>query len=270
MKLLFNDHTLRSFNRIALPIVVAMSLSTALLPFLQSSSKQHPEIETSPFYDLYHLGLRFGLHSDGKGGSMKKVIRDVFTPVSHRLNAVYNDGSRAFVAINDGVTTTFVDHGSLYKNLYRVVSISSDSAVLVAYGKKMTLRLGEEGNLSLKETVTAYVPDENAEVSNFIIERPMIDRYTKNMGEAWKNITLNDVVEQGRITGFRVVKISNDTPFALLGLQKGDVITSIDNKPLNSYASAFAAYQAGLRRFAIKITIVRNNQPKDLEYEISR
>jgi hypothetical protein len=185
MKLLFNDHTLRSFNRIALPIVVAMSLSTALLPFLQSSSKQHPEIETSPFYDLYHLGLRFGLHSDGKGGSMKKVIRDVFTPVAHRLNAVYNDGSRAFIAINDGVTTTFVDHGSLYKNLYRVVSISSDSAVLVAYGKKMTA-IGRGGDLSLKETVTAYVLDEKPK-SNFIIERPMIDRYTKNMGEVWKS-----------------------------------------------------------------------------------
>jgi type II secretory pathway component PulC len=270
MKLLFNDHTLRSINRIALPIVVAMSLSTAVLPFLHSTSQQHPEIDTSPFYDLYHLGALFGLHSDGKGHSMKKIMRDIFTPVSHRLNAVYNDGSDAFIAINDGATSTFVDHGSLYKNLYRVVSISSQSAVLSAYGKKMTLHLGEEGKLSLKETVTAYVPDENAEVSSFIISRVMIDRYTKNMGEAWKNITLNEVVERGKTIGFKVVKIANDTPFALLGLQKGDVITSIDNKPLNSYASAFAAYQAGLRRFAIKITIIRNNQPKDLEYEISR
>ncbi len=270
MKLLFNDHTLRSINRIALPIVVAMSLSTAVLPFLHSTSQQHPEIDTLPFYDLYHLGSLFGLHIDGKGGAIKKIIRDVFTPVSHRLNAVYNDGSDAFIAINDGKTTTFVDHGSLYKNLYRVVGISSNSAVLAAYGKKMTLRLGEEGNLNLKENVTVYVPDENVEVSNFIIGRPMIDRYTKNMGEAWKNIILNEVLDQGKIIGFRVVRISNDTPFALLGLQKGDVITSIDNKPLNSHASAFAAYQAGLRRFAIKITIIRNNQPKDLEYEISR
>ncbi len=270
MKPLFSDHTLRVFNRIALPIVIAMSVSTTLIPFLKMTSHAHPQSEVIPFYDLYHLGSLFALHFDGNGASMKKVVHDVLTPVPHRLNAVYMNGAHSFVAVNDKHTTTFVDRGERYKNLYRLVGISQTSAIFSAYGKRMMLRLGEDGNLSLKETVTEYVPDETSVASNYAIPRSTIDRYMENMGETWKNITINEVAEQGKIVGFRVDEIALGSPFTLLGLQKGDVITGVDNKPIDSYAAVFAAYQSGLRRSAIKITVLRNNQPKDLEYEISR
>ena len=272
MKPLFNDHSLRIFNRFALPVVIAMSLSTALLPFLPTTSREHPQVSVTPFYDLYRLGALFGLRVDEKGVEMKKVLREVLTPIPHRLTAIYSDGTNAFVAINDGSSTTFVDYGTMYKNLYRLVSISQTSAVFLAYGKRMTLQLGEDGNLSIKETVSTFVPIQNSSgaPSSYTLSRAMIDRYNENLGETWKNFSLKEVTAQGKTTGFRVEKIAEATPFALLGLQMGDIITSIDNKPLNSYAAAFAAYQIALRQSAIKITILRNNQPKDLEYEISR
>ncbi len=270
MKPLFNDHSLSTFNRIALPVVIAMSFSTALLPFLNSTSVEHPRSEIIPFFEPYHLGQLFALHFDGNAAVMKKVIQDVLTPVPHRLNAVYMDGSHSFVAVNDNTATTFVDKGTIYKNLYRLVSVTPEQAVFTAYGQRMVLRLGEEGHLNLKESVTSYVPDETATAANFAIPRSTIDRYTENMGETWKNITINEVVQQGKIVGFRVDEIALGTPFALLGLQKGDIITGVDNKPIESYAAVFAAYQSGLHHSAIKVTILRNNQPKDLEYEISR
>lgn len=270
MKPLFNDHTLRLFNRIAFPVAIAMTFSTALISFLSMTSHTHPKNEVIPFYDLYHLGSLFALRFEGNGASMKKVVHDVLTPVPHRLNAVYMDGVRSFVAVNDKSTTTFVDRGGMYKDIYRLVGISQTSAIFTAYGKRMMLRLGEDGNLSLKETVTEYVPDETSVASNYAVPRSTIDRYMDNMGETWKNITINEVAEQGKIVGFRVDEIALGSPFALLGLQKGDVITGVDNKPIDSYAAVFAAYQNGLRRSAIKITVLRNNQPKDLEYEISR
>jgi type II secretory pathway component PulC len=270
MKPLFNDHTLSILNTIALPIVIALSVSTALVPFLKSTSIEHPRSEIIPFFEPYHLGQLFALHFDGNAAVMKKVIQDVLTPVPHRLNAVYMDGSHSFVGVNDHTATTFVDKGAMYKNLYRLVSVTPEQAVFTAYGQRMVLRLGEEGHLNLKESVTSYVPDETATASNFAIPRSTIDRYTENMGETWKNITINEVVQQGKIVGFRVDEIALGTPFALLGLQKGDIITGVDNKPLDSYAAVFAAYQTGLHHSAIKITVLRNNQTKDLEYEISR
>lgn len=271
MKPLFNDYSMQRLNRVALPLVVAMSISTACLPLLTPVSVENPRIETVAFYDLYRLGSLFSLAEENNGTSMKKVMKEVLTPVPHTLNAVYSDGSRAFVAINDGQSTTFVDYGDVYKNTYRLVSISPTSAVFSAYGTRMHLRLGEPGNLTIKEKVASYVPDAStAAASNYVIPRSMVDRYTQNMGETWKNIAMQEVVDQGKIIGFKVSKITEGTPFALLGLQKGDIITGIDNKPLTSYATAFSSYQNGLRRSAIKITVLRNNQPKDLEYEISR
>ncbi|MDD5053096.1 MAG: PDZ domain-containing protein [Sulfuricurvum sp.] len=273
MKPLFNDKMFRTINRIVFPFAIGISISTAIIPYLPSASMQHANIEILPFYDLYRIGALFGLHDDGHGfgTSLKKTVRDVYTDVPHHLNVVCLDGSRSFVAINDGVKTTFIDRGELYKNLYRLVKITQNSATFMAYGKKMTLRLGEPGMLSFKESVTEYVSDDSSGVTqNYVVQRSSIDRYTENMGETWKNITINEVNQNGRIVGFRVDSIVAQSPFALLGLKQGDVITGVDNKPLDSYAAVFAAYQTGLRQSAIKITILRNNQPKDLEYEISR
>ncbi len=271
MKPLFDDRSLRTFNRYALPLVIAMSVSTAALPFLKATPNEAAQIDIVPFYDLYRIGEMFGLRSEGGEVTMKKVTREVLTPVPHTLNAVYADPTRAFVSVTDGASTTFVDYGRLYKERYRLIGITPDSAVFSAYGQRMTLKLGEPGNLSLKESVTAYVPDETAApASSFVLARATVERYTENMGETWKNVSINEVVQKGKTVGFRVDRIAEGSPFALLGIQKGDVITGVDNKPIDSYAAAFAAYQSGLRRSAIKITVLRNNQPKDLEYEISR
>lgn len=271
MKLMLNDYNLKVLNSIVFSIAISMSISTAFLFCLDSTSTEHPKNDPIAFFETYHLGKLFALPRDGKGGVMKKVVHDVFTPVPHRLTAVYMDGSHSFVAITDNNSKTeFVNKGAIYKNLYRLTAISQERAVFFAYGKEMILRLGEQGHLDLKELVTSYVADENASGTNFTIAHTTLDRYSKNMGETWKNVMINPVINQNKITGFRVDKIAQETPFALLGIMQGDIITGVDNKPLTSYATAFAAYQNLLHRSAIKITILRNNQPKDLEYEISR
>ena len=270
MKPLFNDYTLKKINRLGVPFVLAMTLTTAMFPFLSSISLEHPKNEITPFFEPYHLGKLFSLRFDANGVSMKKVVHEVLTPIPYHLNAIYKDGSHSFIAINDNNATTFVDQGKLYKNLYKLIYISSQKAVFFAYGEKMELRLGENGYLKLKESVTSYIPDNSSKGAQFTVARSTIDRYTENIGEIWKNIAINAVTQQDKIVGFRVDKIAQDTPFALLGIQKGDIITGLDNKPLDSYATVFSLYQSALKNPAIKITVIRNNQPKDLEYEISR
>lgn len=270
MKPLFNDFTLKRLNKIGIPFVIAMTLSTATLPFLSSSSLEHPRNEITPFFELYHLGKLFSLHFDANGVSMKKVVNDTLVLVPYRLNAIYADGSHSFVAVNDNNTTTFINKGNTYKHLYKLINISAKKAVFFAYGEKMELVLGEDGHLKHKESVTSFVPDSHEKESQFIVARSSLEHYTENIGEIWKNIAINPVIQQDKITGFRVDKIAKDTPFALLGLQQGDVITGLDNKPLDSYATVFITYQNALKNPAIKISVLRNNQPKDLEYEISR
>ncbi|MDD5716933.1 MAG: hypothetical protein PHW64_03945 [Sulfuricurvum sp.] len=274
MKLLFDERSVQSFNRIALPFVVALSVSSLLLFYLPATSVQHPKMEMDPFYDRYRIGSLLSIVSnvnENKAG-MTPVQREVLTPVPHRLNAIYKDGSRAFIAVDDGKTTTFVDYGTKYKNLYRLIRISSNGAVFSAYGKAMPLWLGEEGNLSLKEMVTEYVSNrtEAAVSQNYVIPRTTFERYNQNLSETFKTVKISEVSEGGKTTGFHVDAIRQGTPLALLGLQQGDIITGVDNKPLDSYAAAIAAYRSVLNRTAIKITVIRSNQPKDLEYEISR
>lgn len=275
MKLNFNERQARLVNRILLPATVALVMTTAMRPWLASAPTEHPRIDTPPFYALYRMGALFGLPAGTamSGPGMTKVTREVFTPAVHRLQAVYIDKSHAFVAVSDGSSTAFIDRGEHYKGIYRLIGVTPVKAVFSAYGRLMPLQLGRDGNLSRKETVTQYLPGDNetpATRQNYTIPRATVERYSDNMADLWKNMTINEVTFDGKITGFRVDALAPGTLFSLLGVRQGDILTAVDNKPLDSYAAAFSAYRTALERPAIKISVIRNNQPKDLEYEISR
>lgn len=273
MKLHFNDHHATVIIQWFIPIALAFSLSSVMIGFMAHASVETPKLHVNSFYNIYRIGKDFGLRveSNATAFGMKKVTHEVFKEVPHRLSALYRDTKQGFAGIDDGSATTFVDFGKLYKNRYRLIEISSDHATLYAYGKKMRLKLGEEGSLSVKEMVTEYIPDRSqmAVAENVEISKATINRYTYNSKETWKNIKISEAKDGNQLIGYKIDRIEAQTPFAQLGLIAGDVIVSVDNKQIDSYASALWAYNSLLKNAALKITVMRNNQPKDLEYEIS-
>ena len=65
-----------------------------------------------------------------------------------------------------------------------------------------------------------------------------------------------------------ITYIKSGTIFSRLGLKAGDTIKSINNNPLKSYADAFGVYYKIENTKALKITILRENKERELEYEI--
>lgn len=72
----------------------------------------------------------------------------------------------------------------------------------------------------------------------------------------------------GKIDGFKVLSVKQNSIFAQLGLLKGDIIMAVNNQPLKSYADAFKVYDNIGDFDSLKLDIIRNKQKKELEYEV--
>jgi len=65
-----------------------------------------------------------------------------------------------------------------------------------------------------------------------------------------------------------VTRIKANTPFAQLGLRKGDIIIKANNKNMTSYKDAIAIYKGIDKLEALELVVLRNNQETEINYEI--
>ena len=66
-----------------------------------------------------------------------------------------------------------------------------------------------------------------------------------------------------------MTRIKANTPFAQLGLRKGDIIIKANNKPMKSYKDAIAIYKNIDKLEALELIVLHNNQETEISYEIN-
>ncbi len=78
------------------------------------------------------------------------------------------------------------------------------------------------------------------------VERDLIDHYAKHIDLAYRELARVDWARdpEGQIIGFEVQRIRCGSVLRAVGFEKGDVITSINNKRIRSVAGALRAYVA--------------------------
>ena len=102
-----------------------------------------------------------------------------------------------------------------------------------------------------------------------IIDKSLFDHYAKNMDDIYKNIGIAEVKQGGKIKGFRITFVRRGSPFAKLGVKRGDVIKSINGKEINSYNAAFETYKNIQNVENLTMVIKRGKEEMELEYEIN-
>lgn len=114
-------------------------------------------------------------------------------------------------------------------------------------------------------TTTKSISVENGIVK---IKRDLVDGYIKNSSEVWKNISIKDERDNGKLKGFRVSKIKRGTPFAKIGLKEGDLIIRINNIEIRGYNDVLKIYKNINKIDALNIVVLRNNEEVEIYYEI--
>ena len=161
--------------------------------------------------------------------------------------------------------TSIIAVGENY-NGYKLKAINLYSIVFQRSGKNYILEL-EKIKKDLSKRVQNVVQEPDIKAVG--VSRNDIEFFEKNPQKIWQQIAIDEVRKNGKINGFKVMRINPNSKFAELGLKKGDIIIKANNIPLKSYKDAIDIYKNINKLDDINVVVLRNNQEKELIYEIN-
>jgi len=252
---------------------IAKALSLGSIYFLKNRgiSQVVDSSYTMP-YKGYRFSKSFGIIEPAaiKSPEQLKANQPIYNLSSLELKAIYKTSKGGFIVALDNKKakkSVFIKVNSEY-NGYTLKELTNEKATFDRNGQKYKIEFKKKKSSAL---ITPPSRPKTATRSDDIIRavsKTEVHKYTKDFKSIWKSISIKEVKENDKIIGFKVNSIKEGTIFYKLGLKKGDIITAVNNKPMKSYASAFKIYKGVKTMTSLKITVTRNNQTKDLEYEI--
>ena len=262
MSLAINSRTLFTIVVLAL---IAKAFTLPLYFLLPSYGVEYVEPYSINLYKRYPVAKAFGILPTKK---VEKVVKKpVYKLTNLKLKGVYAQKGKGVIVIEEKGKIFFLSTGESFKG-YKLVKVEPDKAIFEKDGKRYEIRL-EEKAFEGKYQISVDEPYDPEEMRFAVLKRD-IDRFKKNFNEIWKNISIKEQIDPKtkRLTGFKVERVNKNSIFGKIGLQKGDIIIGANNKIFRSYSDVIRLYNNIDKYNSIKLTIVRNNQKKELEYEI--
>ena len=255
--------------------LVAKLLALLLVWFLPHDGVSHQERQSyQPPYVRYDLSLMLQqpkAHEEQKQQMQAGVSGVSITNMI--LKALFGKGESGVVIVALKKTpkeSEVIGVGESFEG-YKLKTINVKSAVFEKGGVDYILEMSEDEK-SLKNLQKAKTAPQRAKEID--ISKPLevskkdIAFYAKNPQAIWKQIAIGEKREDGQIVGFEVRRIDPKSPFAALGLQKGDLIVKANNKELKSYKDAIEIYQKIDTLTSVQIVFMRNNQEMEIVYEV--
>jgi len=199
-----------------------------------------------------------------------------------KLLAIYNASDMTVVAVEYKAKTKVLSRGDKI-NGFVLEGAGSNFATFSKNAKSykvMLLKGKSTGSGKVIPVVSTLAPKRQkseskplGEVTNMgdhrVIDRSLLDHYANNMDDIYKNIGISELKEGSNLKGFRITFVRKDSPFEKLGVQRDDVIKSINGQEINSYNAAFEAYKNIKNIDNLTLVIQRGKEEMELEYEIN-
>lgn len=253
---------------IASVLFVAATVSKLFLP---ANSPSFSSSEPSNYYKNYPFDRAMGLkhQSTTPQTDTVSVASSVTTLDGIKLKAIYaQEGGGGFVVVEDAKNSIFVDLNGELKG-YKLVAIEPKKAIFTKGGVTYELTL-------IDNTPTIKAPQPALQVKPrgtpqmlSKISRQELNRYKNDPRMVWDNIGINPITENGRFKEFRVTFVAKGSVFEQLGIQPGDVLKRANGVELDGYAAALKLYSEVDKIETLRLEIIRNNQIRELTYEIN-
>ena len=213
----------------------------------------------------------------------KKPLKVAGSIKDIKLIAIYNASDSTVVTIEHKRKTKILGRGDTI-NGFTLEGGGSNYATFVKDTKTYKLDLVKSKRTSAsKSSITPARRSQSASPGNKssgagdvidagdhkIVDRSLLDYYADNMDEIYKNIGITEVKKGNKIEGFKVTFVKRGSPFAKLGLKRGDIIKSINGEELNSYNAAFNTYKNIKNTANLTLVIERGKKEMELEYEVN-
>ena len=164
--------------------------------------------------------------------------------------------------------TTIVSVGEVYAG-YKLKEIAAQKVFFSKAGKDYELALPKVTQKSYTRATGKKMHTSNSsDDSEKVVTKQDIKYYSSNPSRIWKDIAIAPVKRAGKIVGFKVNRIKAGSKMATLGLQRGDIMIRANNIKLTSFNDAINLYKKINTIDTIAIVVLRNNQEKEIIYEI--
>jgi general secretion pathway protein C len=100
------------------------------------------------------------------------------------------------------------------------------------------------------------------------LKRAEVDSSVSNMQVTLTQARVVPYFEHGAPRGYRFFQIVRPSLFSKLGLRDGDVVTAVDDKPLNDPNSLFGFFETLKSSKHVKLGVKRNGEPTTLSVNI--
>ena len=104
--------------------------------------------------------------------------------------------------------------------------------------------------------------------NNYEVQRGTVDSLLGNMSALSRAARIVPEIKDGRSAGFRLFSVRPDGPFAMIGLQNGDVISAINGLEMTSPDKALEVYTKLKTASHLSVGLERNGQKITKDYNI--
>lgn len=158
-----------------------------------------------------------------------------------------------------------------------VTDITANSVVLNKGREKIVLYLDEE-EVKQKEIVavankSAY-PDlsdiEHPSENKWVVSREDILQATGNISEIMSDFKIRPYFSSGKMAGFKIDDIKEESIVSAVGIKKGDVIKKVNGEMIDSPKKIFEFYRNLENSPVIQLEVDRGDSTEILTYEIKK
>lgn len=276
MKHLFKPEVAKGlWSLLILLLVVKMAWFVVEVLWLPTMGVEHSE-ERGAKALYYRVKLS---PNDAAAPTTKRPVQTAGSIQDIKLLAVYNASDVTVVTVEYKRATKVLAKGEAI-NGFVLEGAGSNYATFSKNAKTYQIDLivstKGEGSIKSAQPSTAPAPSPDSVVGEVvdagdrkIVDRSLLDHYAKNMDDIYKNIGIREIKKGKDLEGFSISFIRKGSPFAKLGLQRGDVIKSINGQKIDSYNAAFDVYKNIGNIDNLTLVIQRGKEEMELEYEVN-
>ncbi len=197
-----------------------------------------------------------------------------------KLLGIYHASDATVVTVLYKGKTKVLAQGEVV-NGFTLETAGSDYALFGKHGKSYRVDLLRKQNTANRSSIRPVLFSKKRKDSSMaegeivdagdhrIVDKNLIQHYAGNMQEIMKNIGIVEVKDGQALKGFRVTFVRRNTPFAKLGLRRGDIIKAVNGQEINTYSAAMNVYKHINEMENLTLTIKRGKEEMELEYEIN-
>ena len=170
------------------------------------------------------------------------------------------DASRSVVLLRSGGRTRVVSVG---ENAFggRVTAIRADSVAMEFEGRRLDLRLSGDSVRAVASAPAGPAGDPGAHV---LARRDVERRIGEEAPRILAETTLVPAVDAGRVAGFTLTRVPENSLLTEAGLRAGDVLTQVNDTPIDSMATLIGLWPKLQGESTLTAVVLRNGQPVSL------